>query len=125
MMVHVYDDDLQLEGKIELSLGLITKYYYYKKYHKKYDILNYYLEDGGKELVRDIEDRWLHNKIDEIGLSHSEDFKRFILEFCHDEISFPEKYTTWYDEITMEEYINLSNQIDEMYNITLDDEVID
>lgn len=123
MMLYIKDDETKLTGKIEFTLDLIIKYYFFKHYHKDYCILNYYLEDNAKEFVKDIEYKYWHNQIDEYALTHSYDFTDFLLERCHDDIKWPEEEKSYFDEITQEEYVMLSNYYDELYNINIDDEV--
>lgn len=42
----------------------IKRYFYERKYSRDYDSLGRYLEEGSAELLKDIEDKWLHNKLD-------------------------------------------------------------
>ena len=45
----------------------------------------YKYDDKDGELYHKLEDDWLHNKIDEFGLIHSEDFKEFLQEKYKDQ----------------------------------------
>ena len=43
------------------------------KFRKKYSALSWYLESGAKEFVKDLENKWLNNKIDTVAMY--QDFK--------------------------------------------------
>lgn len=122
MKIKVYDESLELEGDIELTLDLIIKYYFYKKYHKDFEELNYYLEENAKKFVKDLEYKWSHNLLDEYSLINSIDLKRFILEKCYKDIHFEEQYSSLYDEITSEEYLQLVESFNRLYNIDIEKE---
>ena len=64
---------------IEESLQDIIEYYFEQKYHKKYQELAWIVEDEVLEFVKDIENKWIQNKIDLFDLYvNNRDFKEFI-----------------------------------------------
>ena len=67
--------------KVDEDLQNILEYYFKKKYNKCYNPLSWYLEDGAKELFKELETKWFKNKIDTFELYHlNNDFKEFLLE---------------------------------------------
>lgn len=49
---------------IEENLQDIIEYTYEKHFYKKYNYLNYYLEEGARKFIKDIEDSYWSNKLD-------------------------------------------------------------
>lgn len=58
---------------IQSNIQDIIEYEYENKFRKKYDALSWYLESGAKEFVKDLENKWLSNKIDTVAMF--QDFK--------------------------------------------------
>ena len=84
---------------IDATLQDIVEYLFEQEYHKKYNELSWYLEDNAKEFVRDIEDKWMHNQIDEYALSNDPSFKRYLIKKYKDEIE-----RDCYRKVDIEEY---------------------
>lgn len=60
----ILDSGLRIQKDLFEDLEDIKRYFYNKKYSKCYDNLNWYLEDGAIEYMKEIENNWMHNKID-------------------------------------------------------------
>ena len=71
---------------IDENLQDIIAFLYYKKYDKPYNELSWYLEEGAREFVKDIEDQWLHNTLDTFSLYKDEEFLEFLSECYTDEL---------------------------------------
>ena len=68
MLKHIYEIVFESGYRIQKSLledlEDIKRYFYERKYSRDYDSLGRYLEPGSAEFLKDIEDKWLHNKLD-------------------------------------------------------------
>lgn len=98
MLIHIYDSNRQCTGSLHLMCKHVVGYLYRKRYNEPCTLLNCSYQEGGKEFVRDIEDRWLHNEIDEWGLAGSQEFKEFLMDEFYEEIDFPCWEKPWYEE---------------------------
>ena len=81
-----YDDCFIHEHNVDVSCQDIVEYLFYEKYRKHWNPLNWHLEEGAKEFVKDIEDSWLRNEIDEYGLLHDLNMQEFLKEKYKDEV---------------------------------------
>lgn len=75
----------------------VLAYLYQKKYNKEYNELSWYLEDGAKEFVYDLEDKWLHNDIDTFDIYHNEEFLDFLNSHTKVEIDDDTLEDVFYD----------------------------
>ena len=50
----------------------ICEYYFEQKYQKRFNMLTWYLEDGAKEYMAYIENKWLTNSINELNSLNEE-----------------------------------------------------
>ena len=64
---------MDYEYTIQSNIQDIIEYEYENKFRKKYSALSWYLESGAKEFVKDLENKWLSNKIDTVAMY--QDFK--------------------------------------------------
>lgn len=64
--------------EVDLSLQDIIEYLFKEKYCKEYNPLSWYLEDGAREFVRDVEDSWLRDDIDEYGMLQDLHLREFL-----------------------------------------------
>ena len=71
---------------VDLSLQDIIEYLFKERYGKYYNPLSWYLEDGAREFVKDIEDSWLRNDIDEYGMLKDLSLREFLKEKYKDEV---------------------------------------
>lgn len=71
---------------IDENLNDVIDYMFIQKYNRPYENnLGWYLEDGAKEFVKDIEDKWWHNKLDTYTLYHDYKFLDYLTEKYRDE----------------------------------------
>lgn len=70
--------------KITENIRDIVHYLFYKKYNKKFNDLSWFLEEGARDFVKDIEHQWWKNEFDSFKLYHDDDF----LEFLKDEYMY-------------------------------------
>jgi hypothetical protein len=73
------------EYTVQESLQDVIEYKYYKKYDKPYHPLAWYLEDGAKEFVKEIEDAWLHNTLDMYAIYSDYDFYDWLKDKYEDD----------------------------------------
>lgn len=80
------------------NLQDIIEYNYELRYNKPYNPINWYLDEGAKDLVKDLEKRWVKNQIDTFKYFNmdfefkdwlhqkyeSEAFAKFILDYAND-----------------------------------------
>jgi len=84
---------LNMDGEESFTIAVdedlqdIIAFLYYKKYEKPYNELSWYLEDGAKEFVKDIEDKWLHNTLDTFSLYQDPEFLEFLSDWYTDELT--------------------------------------
>ena len=71
-------DEFDIEVPVTESFRDVLAYLFEKKYDKPYSELSWYLEEGAKDFVKDLEDKWLHNEIDTFTLYHDRDFLDFL-----------------------------------------------
>ena len=93
--------------KVDLELQDIIEYLFKEKYGKDYSPLSWHLEDGAREFVRDIEDSWLRNEIDEYDMLRDLSLKDFLKEKYKEDVA--EVCATehlWYlrDEHNLDDY---------------------
>ena len=103
---------------VDLTLQDIIEYLFKEKYEKDYNPLSWYLEDGAREFVKDIEDSWLRDDIDEWGLLHDLHLKDFLKEKYKNEVmQEAETNHMWYlrDEHNLEErhYLEVWSEVTE------------
>ncbi len=80
------------------DIKTLIPYLYEKHFGKKYNELSWYLEEGAREFVKDIEDKWMHNQLE---VEEDSEFLNKYFENHKDEIV--EKYAEDIkDEITEE-----------------------
>lgn len=90
-MVHLADD-----------YQVILEFLYQKHFNKSYDPLGWMLLPGAKEFVKDFDDKWFHNQIDEFAIEHDPEFTEFVKDYVAEEVVLDED--TW-DEL-LEIYID-------------------
>lgn len=77
------DYSKQLKGEIITvmeDLRDALPYLYEKHFGKEYGELSWYLEPGAKEFVKDLEDKWMHNKLDLSEVYKDEEFLKSLAE---------------------------------------------
>lgn len=67
-------NEIDYEYLVQPNFQDILEYEYENKFRKKYAVLSWYLETGSKEFVKELESRWLKNKIDTGLLYQDYDF---------------------------------------------------
>ena len=72
------DDSFDYSYYVDVSLQDIIEYLFKEKYEKDYNPLSWYLEDGAREFVKDIEDSWLRDDIDEYGMLQDLSLRTFL-----------------------------------------------
>lgn len=72
------DDSFDYTYYVDISLQDIIEYLFKEKYEKDYNPLSWYLEDGAREFVKDIEDSWLKDEIDEYGMLQDLSLRTFL-----------------------------------------------
>lgn len=60
----VYNEEYRILKYLEEDIEDIKKFMFFKKYNKHYNDMNWYLEEGAKEFIKQVEDDWLANKLD-------------------------------------------------------------
>lgn len=80
-----FNDSGLFDYYVEEELKDIIKYLFLKKYHKAYRELGWWLEDGAKEFVKDIENKYYHNEFDSYELYHNYKFLDFLKELHSDD----------------------------------------
>lgn len=60
--------EYEYEYIVDIGLEDVKEYYYEKKFNKPFDEMSYRLDAECKEFVKDIEEKWLKNKVDELAL---------------------------------------------------------
>lgn len=81
------NDEKTFSITIDEDVKDIIAYLFYKKYDKPYNELSWYLEDGAKEFVKDIEDKWSSNTLDTFSLYQDREFLEFLSERYADEVT--------------------------------------
>lgn len=66
----------------------ICEYYFEQKFNKKFNATSWMLELGAHDYISYIEDKWLHNMIDEYKLFNEELFKSFMVEKYQSDIEW-------------------------------------
>lgn len=72
------DDYFTHEYFVDVSCQDIVEYLYFERYEKYWNPLSWYLEEGAREFVKDIEDSWLRDDIDEYGMLRDLSLKDFL-----------------------------------------------
>ena len=87
---YTYDATLQwssgvekhISGEYNLVIGEelqdVVEYMFEKEYNKVYNPLSWYLEEGAKEMVKEVESLWWNNALDTYPLYHDYDFLEFL-----------------------------------------------
>lgn len=91
---------------VEESFDDVFEYHYEKRYGHKYNPMNWYLDEGAKEMYKEMESLWLSNKIDTFGLYyHDRDFNDFLIDKYSDEAasSIEESFMSKLDESMLDE----------------------
>ena len=106
--VDVSCDDYSCENEsfdythwVDITCQDIVEYLFKEKYRKEYNPLSWYLEDGAREFVKDIEDSWLRNEIDEYGMLQDLDLRDFLKEKYEEDVEdavIEEHWNYLYDE---------------------------
>ena len=71
---------------VDDDLDTLLPYLFYRKYGKEYNELSWYLEDGAKEFVADVEDKWLHNTLDTYAIFNEPEFFDYIVNQSDDPV---------------------------------------
>lgn len=80
MLKHTYEivfEDCRIRKDLLEDIEDIKRYFYEKKYSRSYDSLGRYIEPGSIEFLKDIEDKWLHNKLDTESIYKEKDIYRY------------------------------------------------
>lgn len=123
------DEEIEVESYIEEDLNMLIAYFYQKHFGVPYRELGWWLEEGAKEFVKDIEDKWLHNEIDSFELMRDTEFQQFIQDnytadvsedAIEDELDFlREDCISELEDMTTDELRNLPYYID--YSVSCGD----
>lgn len=123
------EEDIEVESYVEEDLKMLIAYFYQKHFGVPYKELGWWLEEGAKEFVKDIEDKWMHNEIDSFELMRDNDFLEFIKENYMadvDEDTLEDELDTLryevldtLDDMTTDELENLSYYVD--YSVSCGD----
>jgi hypothetical protein len=70
---------------VDENLKDVIAFLYKKHFGKEYIELGWWLEPGAKEFVKDIEDKWFHNKIDTLTLYTDYEFIDFLKQVYYDD----------------------------------------
>jgi len=65
---------------LEINMEDIKEFLFKEKFNKDYESLNYYLEPGAKEFIKDFENKWWQNKIDTLSFQTNPNFLEFLKE---------------------------------------------
>ena len=60
--------DEHYEFHLDIKFNDIMEYLYEKTFNKKFDAMSYRLDKEAKEFVKNLEQEWFKNKVDEIAL---------------------------------------------------------
>lgn len=103
-----YDESYTYE--VDIGLQDIIEYLFKEKYGITYKPLSWYLEDGAREFVKDIEDSWLRNEIDVYDMLQDLSLKDFLRDKYKEEVrQAAEKNYFWYlrDLHNLDDYFDL------------------
>lgn len=95
------DESFDYTYWVDITCQDIIEYLFKEKYGKEYSPLSWYLEDGAREFVKDIEDSWLRNEIDEYGMLQDLALRSFLKEKYADDVAYDIEQEHWnylYDE---------------------------
>lgn len=98
----------------------IIEYLFEQKYGVKYG-LGWYLEDGAKKFVKEIEEKWFYNKFDSFTL-YTKDYN--FIDWLKDKYQeeATEQHTQELDDTSFDSYLeNEEDIVDEYGYMTLDD----
>ena len=106
------EDEVEIFTHVDEDLRMLVAYFYEQHFNKPYNELSWYLEEGAKEFVKEIEDKYWNNEIDSFALSRDESFIDFLSEHYED-----------VDEDTLEEELDYFRDIviDELRDLSLED----
>ena len=80
-----FDFDEMYSYVVDTTLQDYVEYFFKQEYRKEYNPLAWYLEDNAREFVKDIENKWMHNELDEMSLSNDVSFRKFLKKkYKHD-----------------------------------------
>lgn len=80
-------EEISFDYSTIVSARDVCEYYFEQKYQKRFNMLTWYLEDGAKEYMTYIENKWLTNTIDELKLYNEYEFKKFMCKKYEIDIS--------------------------------------
>lgn len=95
------DESFDYTYWIDISCQDIVEYLFKEKYCKEYNQLSWYLEEGAREFVKDIEDSWLRNDVDEYGMLRDLSLRDFLKDKYADDVAYDIENEHWnylYDE---------------------------
>lgn len=97
-----------------ISARDVCEYYFEQKYEKEFNPLAWYLEDGAKDYMAYIENKWLTNTIDELKLYNDFSFKYFIckkyeVDICSKALSIieEEREHDYFEDDDDERYVDI------------------
>lgn len=102
--VHVdIDDDIEYDYVSEFVCPLDIKdiiiYEYKNKYNEAFKEMSWWLLPGAKEFVKELENAWLHNQIDEFKYKNNSEFIEMLKDIHKNEIYRQEKEELNVDDI--------------------------
>ena len=86
----VFDSGYRIKKELLEDLEDIKRYLYERRYSRSYDSLGKYLEPGSVEFLKDIEDKWLHNKLDTSEIYKDKDIYLYHAQKIADDLYFQE-----------------------------------
>ena len=84
--IEAYCEDLQEDYSVVATytfsedLDDVISFLYQEKFGKAYNELDWYLEPGAKEFIKDIEEKWLKNQIDGYEIVKNPNFKKWVID---------------------------------------------
>lgn len=98
--------DEVLEYSHRITVDDIIRYEFEAIYHTPYRDLGWWLEDGAKDLVKIIENAWLHNALDIDSYRHNNKFLEWLKENIYDQEDFMDAFREFIRSLeTAKEYI--------------------
>ena len=79
----VHLQSINYEYGISEDINVVIRYLYEKKYNKPYNELSWYLEDGARQFVKDIENSYLKNTLDMFALYHDYHFIDWLKDYYY------------------------------------------
>lgn len=103
----VFESGCRIRKDLLEDLEDIKRYFYEKKYSREYDSLGRYLEPGSVEFLKDIEDKWLHNKLDTDKIYKEKDIYLYHANKLAEDLYFQQDEDEYYDDYDVADVIVL------------------